>query len=164
MKLLHYNEEPVLKLEERSYDQKEQRWQAKPVGLWLSVEEVESEDHNYNWKQWCEAEGYRLQTLKCAHEVILKEDANILHLKTAKEVFEFTKKYQLKTRELEADWHWDTYQITWDIVKQQYQGIIISPYQWDCRLAIESSWYYGWDCSSGCVWDLKCIESFTRIE
>ena len=43
-------------------------------------------------------------------------------------------------------------------------GIIISPYQWDCRLALESGWYYGWDCSSGCIWDISCIQDFIFLE
>ncbi len=57
-----------------------------------------------------------------------------------------------------------TYQLEWDKVKDKYQGIIIAPYQWECRLALETCWYYGWDCASGCIWDLDCIKEFIKQE
>lgn len=57
-----------------------------------------------------------------------------------------------------------TYELDWLKVKQKYQGIIIAPYQWKCRMAQETKWYYGWDCASGCIWDLDCIDEFKLIE
>ena len=157
MKLIHYSSELIKSLEPRCYDQN-QKWKAKPRGLWFSVE---SDDVDYNWKEWCEAEKFNLECLKFSFEIILKENANILHLKTEQEILEFTKEFPLKTRDWDVEW--DTYQLDWNKIKEKYQGIIISPYQFECRLSLESSWYYGWDCSSGCIWDLNCIEEFTKI-
>lgn len=161
MKLIHYAEEPISSLEKRTYDQSELSWQAKPNGLWLSVEGFTG-PNNYNWKEWCEAEGFRVEYLVNPYEVILHENANILHLKSAKEIFEFSKLYPLKTRDWDAEN--DSYQLEWNKVKEKYQGIIIAPYQWECRLALETCWYYGWDCASGCIWDLDCIKEFKLVE
>jgi hypothetical protein len=158
MKLIHYSSELIESLEPRYYDQNLRKWQAKPNGLWLSVED---ENVGYNWKEWCESEKFRLECLEFSYEIKLKENANVIHLKTSEDIFKFTKEHPLKTRDWDAEW--DTYQLDWNKIREKYQGIIISPYQWKCRLALESSWYYGWDCTSGCIWDLNCIEEFRKI-
>lgn len=41
----------------------------KPFGLWISVEGA------YDWKWWCNAEGFRLEDLRHAHQVILRPGA-----------------------------------------------------------------------------------------
>lgn len=157
MKLLHYSSDEISSLEHREYSQSELNWQAKPNGLWFSVEYGEDKG---NWKEWCEAENYLIKNLSIVYEITLDESKNILYLKTSEEIFEFSKQYRLKTRGWDEEW--DTYQINWSDIKSKYQGIIISPYQWDCRLSLESCWYYGWDCSSGCIWDLSCVKEFKR--
>jgi hypothetical protein len=148
MRLIHYTEKEF-ELEPRVYDQAKLKWYAKPHGFWVSVE---GED---DWKEWCEKENFRTEGLLVSYDVILKENAKILHLKTTYEIIEFTKIYNRSTRPC-----FDTYEINWVKLKDLYQGIIIAPYQWDCRLALETSWYYTWDCASGCIWDLDCIEEF----
>lgn len=40
-------------------------------------------------------------------------------------------------------------------VAEKYGGIEITPYLWEKRL--NSMWYYGWDCASGCVWDRSAV-------
>ena len=158
MNFFHYSEKELI-LENMVYDQFRQEWQAKPVGLWISVEDA--------WKEWCENENYCIEKLKFKHQVILKQGANILYLNTAKEIADLSKRYPY----LRDQWNdgigrkiCSSYEIDWLKVKSEYQGIIISPYQWDCRLLQVSCWYYGWDCASGCIWDLSCIESFTLVE
>jgi hypothetical protein len=101
-----------------------------------------------------------IENLTYSYEVILNDNSNILYIETVEQLYTFTKKYPMKTKGYDADD--DTHQLNWFQVKKEYQGIIISPYQWDCRMAMESCWYYGWDCSSGCIWDLKCIKEFTK--
>ncbi len=161
MKLIHYSCENIPVLEHRHYLQSDLWWQAKPNGLWVSVEGI-SAPNNYDWKQWCESEIFFVENLINSYEIVLQEESKILHLKSPQEIFVFTKLYAPKTRDW--DTKHDTYQINWHEVKKNYQGIIIAPYQWKCRLALETCWYYGWDCSSGCIWDLTCIESFKKIE
>ena len=156
MKLIHYTVSSIEYFEQREYSQKNRPWQDKPNGLWVSVEVGHRLPNNYDWKEWCESENYRTEALAFSYEIILKEDANILHLKTKEEIIEFSKQY------LHGDDEWDTSQIEWHEVKKRYQGIIISPYQRDCRLCLETLWYYVWDCSSGCIWDLSCIKEFIQ--
>lgn len=158
MRFIHYSSELIEYLEERPYNQENLRWQAKPNGLWFSVE---GEGLGYGWDEWCKREDFLIENLQYSYEITLKSDSAILHLKTPEEIFEFTKKYPCRTRQFDEEW--DTYQLNWEEVKKLHQGIIISPYQWPCRLALESSWYYGWDCSSGCLWDISCVHEFKRI-
>lgn len=150
MKLIHYTDKKF-SFENRQYNQYKLMYNAKPNGFWVSIK---GDD---DWKSWCESENFNLDKLVVSYEVKLKKNANIIHLKTPIEVFEFGKKFYLKN----SDWQLKNYcgQIKWDDVKNNYQGIIISPYQWVCRMAVESRWYYGWDCASGCIWDLDCVET-----
>jgi len=156
MKLIHYTNEKF-SLKPREYDQKELSFQAKPSGLWVSVE------GENDWKWWCEEENYNLENLVVSYEIELKDDANILYLTTADEIFYFTEEYPY----LRQQWNdpigikiCATYELDWNKVKYRYQGIIISPYQGYCRCSEKSMWYYGWDCASGCIWDLSCIKEF----
>lgn len=167
MRLIHYSGEPISYLDKRDYDQTELTWQDKPNGLWISVEGLERLQNSYNWKEWCEVEEYGIENLAYPYEIQLHKNANILHLKSSQEIFEFTKLYPFlrdqwnnpKGREL-----CETYELDWNKVKEKYQGIIIAPYQWECRLALESCWYYGWDCASGCIWDISCIKEFKHMK
>lgn len=56
------------------------------------------------------------------------------------------------------------YEIDWKKVTEEYQGIIISPYIWQRRLAPHTMWYYGWDVASGCIWDTDAIEEVKLVE
>jgi hypothetical protein len=38
----------------------------------------------------------------------------------------------------------------WERVARDYDGVIISPYQFNRRMTL--MWYYPWDCASGCIW------------
>jgi len=158
MKLIHYCREPF-KLEPWEYPEHLNFIGSKPVAFWFSVEDNGLED-DLNWREWCEAEKFCLEDLAHSYEITLKENSRILHLKTAEEIWEFTKKYPIIS--LNPDLN--SYGINWEQVKKEYQGIIISPYQWECRLSPKSVWYYGWDCSSGCLWDLDCIKDFTEVK
>ena len=88
MKLIHYSSKEE-KLEPMIYDQSLSKWQAKPIGLWISVGD--------EWKKWCEAESFNLENCTHAHEVILKTNNSILYLNTPEQIFAFGKKYPLRT-------------------------------------------------------------------
>lgn len=150
MKLIHYSSQKIDRLEKRKYNQSDLRFQSKPNGLWISIDDA--------WKTWCESENYNVNSLSFSYEIVLKENADILHLKTKEDIFDFSKQYPSKTRDWDVEW--DTYHLQWDEVKKNHQGIIISPYQWESRLSLESSWYYGWDCACGCIWDISTIKYF----
>lgn len=86
-----------------------------------------TDDSEQCWRSWCLSEEFDLDTLTHVHEVELDE-SRILFLRSTGELDDFTR---------------------------EYAGIIITPYQWARRL--ELSWYYNWDCASGCIWDVSAI-------
>ena len=120
----------------------------KPKGLWISV--------GGDWKTWCEAERFNLSGVKHRHVVTLTKDANLLMITSASELDCFASEYG---RRLYSDSS-KTDDIDWSRVSAQHQGIVISPYIWTRRL--EMLWYYGWDCASGCIWDLHAIKDLKR--
>lgn len=122
----------------------------KPRGFWVSVL------GEFGWKEWCHSEEFACEDLLHTYEVILKSDANILHLSTPEQIFAlFPDGPSRSSPGLTKTYDWTS-------IQQPYDGLIISPYQWGCRLSVD--WYYGWDCASGCIWNLDAIESVTEIK
>lgn len=116
----------------------------KPRGFWVSV------DGKDDWLAWCLAEDWGIPNLAYRHCVTLRDDANIIHLQTEEEVFAFGARNGAQEFE---------YGLDWAPTMSRFDGIIIAPYQWGCRLHNLSCWYYGWDCASGCIWNASAIES-----
>ncbi len=162
-KLFHYSINEILSLEYDFYDPEYKTWLGtkghKPCGFWVSVEDFQ-DDHS--WFDWCKSEQFSLEGLRHKYSVTLSSDANILHLKSVEEILAFSMEYAVNdpldfSRKYPFTNRQYFYIIAWDRVQAKYDGIIISPYQWKLRLAPETSWYYGWDCSSGCIWNLDKI-------
>jgi hypothetical protein len=145
MKLIHYSPIPFV-LERRVVQQDDpQDLAVKPCGLWVSVDDA-----------WHTAalEMFGDDDLKHASQITLTPKARILYLKTVGDIDHFTDQYTVV--------HDEHYQILgraidWPKVAQEYQGIIISPYQFQRRLTPHTFWYYGWDCACGCIWDTDAI-------
>lgn len=177
MKLVHFSDKPVKLLP--SYDHvlkqmadeppkvdykvlKERvdgRRYFKPVGLWIS-----DEDAKMSWSEWCKSEGFRDIDKQYAYEIKLKSEANILYLETALDIYDFTLKYAYKDSKINnLGGRSYVHEIDWPRVEKEYQGIIITPYQWECRMPPQTMWYYSWDCASGCIWDVEAIQSFEQI-
>lgn len=70
-------------------------------------------------------------------------NSNILQIKDYLELINFTKNNLITS---------NMYNINWNKISIEYDGIEINPYIWKARL--EVYWYYGWDIASGCVWNL----------
>lgn len=104
---------------------------AKPVGLWYSVDEA--------WKEWCEVEGFRTAWLTYVYELDVDLD-RILQITTEQELLDFTTKYA------------DGWNVNWQAVAEDWDGIEIAPYQYGCRFDTKTRWYYPWDVASGCLW------------
>jgi len=149
MRLLHYAKAPVTSVystEQREVDSV----YGKPRGLWVSADDFED-----NWRHWCEAEDFRLECLTHVHEVDLAADAEILRMASAYELDAFTREFQQgEGRQL---------RINWPTVATRWQGVIIAPYIWERRLHGGYSWYYGWDCASGCIWDARAVASIRLV-
>ena len=151
MTLSHYSKTKVRKVHSTDQLPGKIGTYDKPKGFWVSV------DGEFDWPSWCKAEDYGLERFKWRHVVTLRPGANILRISSKEELDKFSEEYQdpvsptlLSPRFSGIDWH---------RVARLYQGIIISPYIWERRLSGHASWYYIWDCASGCIWDAKAIAS-----
>lgn len=111
----------------------------KPDGLWLS------DDDDYGWREWCEAEGYRLGKLKNAYLATLDLNS-VLHISSIKEIVKFHKRYSIKKDE-------NYIIINWQVVAQSCKGIVISPYLHDVSVKLDFAymWYWGWDVACACI-------------
>jgi len=146
MILEHYARE-ALALDQRGY---EQRVNDKPRGFWVSVK---GED---DWPSWCRSEEFAADSLSVRHAVALAEHANILHLGSVSDILDFHSEYSETFGP-----YLDRQYIGWERVAEQYDGIIIAPYQWPLRLNDSARWYYSWDVASGCIWSVEAISEVT---
>ena len=126
----------------------------KPDGFWVSV------DGEQDWLEWNRSEEfYDLDRAYDRYRVELAPDAHILHLSEPEHLVEFVEEYGMESRAgsfLSRDHRMD-----WDRLAYEYQGIIIAPYQWEHRLNL--SFYYGWDCASGAIWDASAIKAVRQL-
>lgn len=157
-RLLHYSNTPVATV--YSVEQKvgvPRYRHDKPTGLWVSVE---GED---DWRTWCESESFGNPSAQVCHEVTLSPGAKILRIATEGALREFSHTFGFERypRLPEYPDHVNVAGIAWDHLSHCYQGIIIAPYQWECRLDDRVGWYYGWDCASGCIWDASAVATIT---
>lgn len=154
---MHYAEQSFTLARGRDYVQGDPYPYAKPRGFWVSVK---GED---DWPTWCRSEGFGVDRLAVEHEVTLTPDANVLRLDSAGAMRDFHQEYAVETN-FERRYPRlsnESWPIDWRAVAAKYDGIIIAPYQWSCRLDL--SWYYGWDCASGCIWNLDAIASLAAL-
>lgn len=151
MRLIHYGSEPLILDRTRTYDQTKGLF--KPRGLWVSVEGPD------DWPSWC-LRNFRIETLAFQTEIVLVDNPKIARITTDKELLAFDSEFTARKRRFStanALDHLTGYgQVNWDRAAQRYDGIIIAPYLWNMRLG-GPTWYYGWDCASGCIWNLNAI-------
>lgn len=81
----------------------------------------------------------------------------MLTLKSVQTIRRFTEQYSANVfSTLKLD-HLASFGIDWPRVAAVYDGIEIPRYIYQCRLERGVIWYYGWDCASGCVWNLDRV-------
>lgn len=149
LSLIHCSEEIITQVFSKSQESGEMM---KPAGLWLSVEGEQ------DWESWCVEEDFGINRLKYRHSIELSKDSNVLHIDNS----DFLMKFGLLYRGYN-DSPVNMY-LRWKEIAEEYQGIIIAPYQYSCRLELDTSWYYGWDCASGCIWDSSAIDNIRLLE
>ncbi len=155
MKLVHYTDRPIGELTVRPQRQGDY---FKPHGLWVSEDGCED-----NWRTWCLSERFRLDSLALAYDVELDPKAKILVLSSPDDIDAFTQQWAVHPIPvLKSNMF-----IDWAGVRAEWQGMVITPYIWERRLSsgkTDASWYYGWDCASGCIWDPAAIASIKLRE
>lgn len=153
--LRHYSREPV----ERLWPASVYRFPrpSKPGGFWVSVD-----DNSEGWREWCNEQQFEVEHLAYAYKITLKNDARILYITTDAELHTFTEQYKSDHKlNLHSDF---VHAIDWPRLAEKYQGIIITPYLWRSRNDFRTFWYYGWDCASGCIWDIDAIAGIKLIK
>lgn len=128
----------------------------KPKGFWVSA------DGPDDWEEW--ARGNSFEIGKYRHRVYLARDANVLLVgPRGSSMAAFRNKWSAEhVWEGSSGSRYTDIYIRWEDVAKAYQGIIIAPYQWSYRM--EENWYYGWDCASGCIWDVSAIAGVEPYE
>ncbi len=155
LELTHYSNKILTpdKLDDRPQKEKPH---FKPYGFWVSVK---GED---DWYNWCKENEFRDIDSQYEHKVTLTDNDNILYLESALDICCFTERHR-NIQGLgihERCWNPD-----WKLVAAEYDGIIIAPYQWSCRMDSENHWYYPWDCASGCIWNMKnAVQSIELLD
>lgn len=154
LRLSHWSPAPIGKLHDVP-----QFEASKPSGLWVSV------DGEYGWPEWNVDNEYSDLDARHRYRVTLAGDADILWLTEPDQLHTFSRLYPADDG---AARRWgdlvgmDPRFIDWPAVAARHQGIIITPYQWECRM--ETLWYYGWDCASGCIWDSSAISELSEVD
>lgn len=172
--LIHYGEFRIELDRDRTYDQTKGPT-GKPVGLWVSVR------GEYDWEWWCRDNEFHLSGLNHAHRVTLRADANVLWIRTARELDAFHLVWSHETdferrmaqrrdgpmdqfvQENGLTFTRNQWPIDWEKVAQRWAGIIITPYLWSRRFG-GPFWYYGVDAASGCIWNLSAIDRFEHVQ
>ena len=142
MNLRHYSDKPIKEIYSCVQDCVD-----KPKGFWVS------DESDMGWREWSKENFGDVE-----YSVIIKEDSNILYITNSREIEKFTEDfscYPYKNVRLQF--------INWQKVSEHYDGIIITPYIWSHRMDEKTTWYYGWDCASGCIWNKEAIERIERI-
>jgi hypothetical protein len=150
MRLLHYAAEPLGEIRDAA---EQPPAHFKPVGLWVSVEGPD------DWPSWCKGEDFGLERLRYAHEIGLRSEAKILHLKNARDIDSMSRYRTRNPAYAGLSYH----SLDWRPVAEEYDGIIIAPYNWSRRLHQQTAWYYAWDCASGCIWRSRAVERVTLL-
>lgn len=161
LELRHYGKAPVKLDRSREYNL-DGGWNHKPRGIWFTP--AKGPD---TWpKYWRENMGRESSRIAVEHEVTLAPNANILWIRNYEEFDAFHEEYKTG---LSYDSSRLEY-IDWRRVSDKYDGIIIIPYLWGRRMGginwgdpsnpgPEQMWYYSWDVASGCIWNLRAIQS-----
>lgn len=147
MDLRHYSEYSITLDYSRTYTQK---LFMKPFGLWISIGAA--------WRKWCEDENWGLDGIIVEHKITLNQNANILHLRNFGQIIDFAQTFS-KNKAVLGFKNFNSMFIDWPQIALLYDGIIISPYCWTARNDPHTAFYYGWDCASGCIWNLNAIKS-----
>lgn len=149
---LKYSDRPILLGEQVSRDQHAPvTCYGKPNGFWIT------DDTEDSWRSWCISEQFDLEQLTHVHQVELDE-RHIKILRTLDEIAEFNWQFSVT---IPFPFHDKC--IDWPEVARQYDGLIITPYQWSIRLDRDYSWYYIWDCASGCIWNAAAIRAIKLL-
>lgn len=128
----------------------------KPKGLWVSV------DDDDDWPQWNELNGFLDRSTQYQYQVTLKKDHDVLILNSYEDIEAFSDMFDMFHEGYPWSWQDRRYRgLNWKEIGRLWQGIVIAPFSYKARRLI--SWYWGWDCESGCIWNMAAIEGLALV-
>lgn len=146
MERIHITDSETIITTGRNYQQKQDAF--KPFGLWYAI--------NNEWLEWCE---YEMPNWIKKYQFKLEVDlSKILVISNIFELQLFYDEYKNDNAILGG--------IHWHKVAEKYCGIEMINYgilKYDNKLEYDT-WLYGWDVSSGCIWDMKALIGFNKEE
>ncbi len=136
----------------------------KPCGLWY--------EFDGSWRDWCQSEMPDWIANRWLYRVETDPSCNILRIEGVEQFLLFNQEYLTKTALAVAMEEQGISPsrmergIEWRRVAERYDGIEINPYLWHFRHNMDTMWYYGWDCASGCLWRPKgtVLELMYRLD
>lgn len=144
MQFSHFTNEPLEVIRSTEQKPRYDDWSEyeKPRGFWVSV------DGENDWLDWCTSESFDIGSRRYRIQLDL---SRVLVLPDPSDLLTFTERYGRDVG------RYGRKAIDWRAVSDLHAGIVIAPYHWSCRLDERTSWYYGWDCASGCIWDATAV-------
>lgn len=152
-KLYHFSDKPFIFNDFHTY--RPHRYNLKPAGLWLSV--------NDDWAKWCYNNDYMLNALEYRTEFVISDTSRICYLRSERDVDAFIDNYRYIYNPMPMfNTSFQFYTIHWDEVKQDYDGIFIDEdnkelREYGFKSGGMNTWIDTWDCLSGCVWNFDII-------
>lgn len=150
MTLTHYTPNPFTLDRTRTYDQSDMTPNGKPRGLWLS------DDQDLGWADWCRDNRYETGRLAVKTQFRLSDQAKVRMLRDADAIRAFHAEFRGRP-DMPEHLRLRDHFIDWPTVAGLYDGILITPYQWELRLDLDLIWYCGWDCASACIWNIDAL-------
>lgn len=156
MRLQHFTDRPFTLDTTRVYQQLGCGFTFdKPRGLWVSVAGPA------DWPTWCRGEDFHVDSLRHVADIELAADHRVRVITTVAELDGFTRAYQAPPS---PRLHRLTPGIDWHQVTRDHDGLIVATwlYDWSWTLSDDPrAWLWGWDCTSGCIWNLDAIATVT---
>jgi hypothetical protein len=149
--LIHYSDKVLERVFSRDQEAPTSYFD-KPRGLWVSVK------GKRDWLLCCTEARFQY-----AHEIELTPTARLYRIRSARALDKFTEAFGVPPL-LTGGGMRDLPAIDWPRLAKRFQGIVIAPYIWSRRMHMESSWYYRWDCASGCIWDAGAVAGVHLLE
>jgi hypothetical protein len=116
----------------------------KPIGLWYGIGSSWVDWIRYNQPSW-EKDFIHIVDVDLSKMKVIRNN---------KQLIEFHNEYFIKDE-------FGGNKIDWGKVAEKYSGIEISPFI--VRYYSEIDWYYGWDVSSGCIWNSDAIKDIKKL-
>lgn len=156
MKFIHWSRKPIQNLETRKY---KQAWY-RPNGIWFSV--------GNSWIDWCvDNQHGNSPEVDYSYELTFN-NYNILTISTLEDVKNTHMRYITSkgfdwTRVYEDYDGFVIYNFS-EIAKENEKSIYQNEYiKSPIHANIKYSWFYGLDCSCGCIWNLDAIQTWKKF-